>query len=331
MLKLIYKEKPVKTANNPTKEKFLELVQSAKEPFKVTGSIDHWLISKMLLQLKNPMDKCDYLASLALKEEVGFTVLPPEQKGILGFNEKIEQNFSFISKKELFPEFINQAKKYIKDPSKGNLYLQSTPIEDLNNKLGCLDLFEGFSPITQPRFWIGTGNQTVSLHNDPYRNIIAIFTGRKRVIMFPPEELPNLYPAPFDKLIGGGVIGSLVDVYNPDFKKYPLFEKALKNVKVAIINPGEFLYMPPLWWHSVEGEGFNVGLNCWFYDENKTNKLRELYMPAEDLMLSINSNSISDIERKELHKSFVEIIESGVNSLKSMNKLQSKTVKEAKK
>jgi hypothetical protein len=287
MLKLPYNEIPVKIVHRPTKDEFFKLVQSAEEPFKVTGSTEHWFLFRILSQLKDPIDKCDYLASLATNEQVYFTVLLPEQKGVFGLNEELEQNFSFKSKKALFPEFINQVKRYLEYPNAGTLYLQSTPLKDLNNKLGCLDLLEGFSPSTQPRFWIGTGNQFVILHNDPFRNIIALFSGRKRVIMFPPEELPNIYPAPFDKRVGGAM-ASLVDAYNPDLKKFPLFTKSLEKVKVAIVNPGEFLYMPPLWWHAVESEGFNVGLNCWFQDDGEMNKLENLYLPAESLMLGIN-------------------------------------------
>lgn len=330
MLKLPYDNVPVKVAHCPTKNEFLKLVQAAEEPFKVTGSIDHWFLFKILSQLKDPIDKCDYLESLATNEQVYFTVLSPEQKGIFGLNEKLEQNFSFKSQKALFPEFIRQVKGYLKNPNAGTLYLQSTPIKDLNKKLGCLDLFEGFFPLTQPRFWIGTGNQFIALHNDPLRNIIALFSGRKRVVMFPPEELPNIYPAPFDKRVGG-VIASLVDAYNPDLKKFPLFIHALEKVKVAILNPGEFLYMPPLWWHAVEGEGFNVGLNCWFYDDGKANKLKDLYLPAESLMLGINSDFISDIKRKQLYKNFMQVIETDVETSKLTDKLELHVVKEAKK
>lgn len=329
MIKIPYNDTSLKILHCPKKEEFLSLLKLAEEPFKVTGSINDWFLFRILSKLKDPIDKCDYLASLALNEEVYFTVLPTEQKGVLSFNEKLEQNFSFKSQKALFPEFINQVKRCLEDPNLGTLYLQSTPIIDLNNKLGPLNLFEGFSPMSQPRFWIGTGNQFLTLHNDPYRNIIALFTGRKRVIMFPPEELPNIYPAPFDKRIGG-VFASLVDVYNPDLAKFPLFSQALQKLKVAVVNPGEFLYMPPLWWHAVEGEGFNVGLNCWFMDDGKEDKIRNLYLPSESLLLGINSDLISDINRNKLYNNFKEAIDTDIEISKFTNKIEFQVVKEAK-
>lgn len=330
MLKLPYEEIHVDVIHNPSKNEFHNLVKSAEGPFKVKGSIDHWVLFKILSQLKDPIDQCDYIASLAPNEKIHYTVLPPEQNGALGLNEKLEQNFSFKSKQSLFPEFINQVKSYLDRPNKGTIYLQSTVIKILNKTLGCLDLFEGFSPLSQPRFWIGAGNQFIGLHNDPFRNIIALFSGRKRVIMFPPEELPNIYPAPFDKR-AAKVITSLVNAYNPDLKKFPLFKEALKKVKIAVINPGEFLYMPPLWWHAVEGEGFNVGLNCWFCDDDKTNKLESLYLPVESLMLNINHDLTSDLERKYLYETFMQTIGSNIEISKSSHKLEFRTKKEAKK
>jgi len=330
MKKLPYNEILTKVLNYPTEEEFAALVKSAKEPFKVTGSMEGWELYKNMISLKNPSDQCNYLATLVRNKHVYFTILPQKQKGVIGLNKKLQENFSFKSKKALFPQFMNEVKNYITKPNLGTLYLQSTPIEELNDKLGSLALFKGFSPMTMPRFWIGSGSQFVSLHNDPYRNIIAVFTGRKRVIMFPPEELPNLYPAPFDKKLGG-VIASLVNVFDPDLVKFPLFKKALKRVKVAVINPGEFLYMPPLWWHAVEGEGFNVGLNCWFFDASEKNEFVKLYIPAQSLMLNLNHNIYSNTQKKLLYRCFNQIIEKKFVETELMNKVDPRVIKEAKK
>lgn len=160
-------------------------------------------------------------------------------RGTFGLNSNLEQNFSFKSKKTSFIQFAEEIKKYLWNPNLGTLYLQATEIRPLVEKLGSLDLFDGFDPMSIPRFWIGTGNQFVNLHNDPSRNIIALLTGRKRVIMFPPEELTNIYPAPFDKRLGG-VFASLVNVYNPDLTKFPRFKKALKKIKIAVLNQENF-------------------------------------------------------------------------------------------
>lgn len=330
MLKLPYAEVPILTVHDPSREEFIELVQSAKEPFKVKDSMNDWLLLKELSRCHNPIEQCHYLESFALKQKVNFTILSPEQKSKIGFDKQLESNFSFKSKRVFFPEFIREVKQSILKESPNNLYLQSTPIKDLNYKLGHLKMFDGFEPITQPRFWIGARGQFVALHNDPFRNMIALFAGRKRVLLFPPEELPHLYPAPFDKRIGGA-IASLVDVFEPDVRTFPLFEKALEQLKVAILEPGEFLYMPPLWWHAVEGEGFNVGLNCWFYDGYKKKDSDKLYLPAESLMRSLGCSNFNLSKKRNLYKIFDQILDVNATEVILTDKIDFLVEKEAKK
>jgi hypothetical protein len=327
MFKLPYEEIPVKTLVTPSKNIFNKSVQLAKEPFKVSGSIGCWELFKTLSSFTNSMDQCDYLSTLAPHKKVSFSILPQEQEGMIGLNENLEHNFSF--KKDLFPNFMNEVKRYIATPKIGNLYLQSVPIKELGAKLGGLELFKSFVPVYEPRFWIGTGHQCVMLHNDPYRTIMALFAGYKKVIMFPPKELPNIYPAPFHKSLGG-VIGSLVNVYDPDFKTHPLFKLALKNVRVALLSPGEFLYVPPMWWHAVEGENFNVSVSCWFSDDLSCN-LSQLYLPSESLMLSINTSTIDKLEKQDLYHDFARIIDDGFISFKSQDTLYLNVIKEAQK
>ena len=36
--------------------------------------------------------------------------------------------------------------------------------------------------------------------------------------------------------------------------------------QVALVEPGDTLYIPPLWWHHVESYGFNVMVNTWYDD-----------------------------------------------------------------
>ena len=328
MLNLPYQAEPVDTVDSPTQLQFRALVDAAAAPFIVDGLMSRWELSAALAKLPDPLEKCDYLGRTAA-QSVNYTVLPPEQRGTLGLNDKQEPNFSFESAVATFPEFMNEVKTYIATPAKGNLYLQSTPIEEFNPKLGKLDLFEGFTPLTQPRFWIGTGAQFVSLHNDPFRNIVAVFAGRKRVILFPPEALPYLYMAPFDRRIGT-VLASMVDVFHPDFEKFPLLEKALQMARVAIVNPGEFLYMPPFWYHAVEGEGFNVGLNCWFFEDNKTDLLAQnLYVPATSLLADLHRDGVDDVRRAQLHTCFMQAIRTAPSGAETSDQLERKVTQEA--
>ena len=306
MTGLPYQGESVSTLYNPTRDEFLQRVARADMPFKVTGSINHWMLVRTLGMLANPIDQLDYLSCL-LQKSVRFAVLPPEKKGAFRLGDDLKPTFSF--KKAPFSGFADEVKARLFDPDRGTLYLGSQPIESFAAQLGALDLFEGFEPLSAPRFWIGSGRQKLGLHNDPVRNVIAVFAGRKRVILAPPEELPNLYPAPFDRRLAG-VFCSLVDVYSPDFEKFPRFRSAAKSIRIAVLEPGEFLYIPPLWWHAVESDTFNVGINCWFFDDGPRMRIgRRCYFPGLNL-LDVLSKS-SENERKNLRDSFSRAFDTG--------------------
>jgi hypothetical protein len=48
-----------------------------------------------------------------------------------------------------------------------------------------------------PRAWIGTPT-TVQTHMDQSQNIACVLLGEREVTLFPPEQLPNLYPGPLE-------------------------------------------------------------------------------------------------------------------------------------
>jgi hypothetical protein len=113
-----------------------------------------------------------------------------------------------------------------------------------------------FLQYTNPRgvrskFWIGSDGQVFNLHYDDFVNFICMFEGTKRVTMFPPEQLPNMYHAPFDVLCGYAPT-THVQLLKADLQRYPKFRTALEHARVAILEPGDVLLIPPFWWHHVE-------------------------------------------------------------------------------
>jgi hypothetical protein len=133
--------------------------------------------------------------------------------------------------------------------------------------------------------WIGTKPTSSPLHYDDYENFLCQLKGQKELILFPPQDLPNLYyigrpkgvleysypgnftrnPKNVDKR--GFVFGSSVLIDEPDLKKYPKYAKA-KPIR-ALLSPGDILYLPVFWHHEVqsipdEQDGINVAVNYWF-------------------------------------------------------------------
>jgi hypothetical protein len=59
---------------------------------------------------------------------------------------------------------------------------------------------------------------------------------------------------------------SLVDARQPDLARYPKFRDALAAAQGAELEPGDAVYIPPLWWHHVESLAtLNVLVNYWWH------------------------------------------------------------------
>ena len=58
---------------------------------------------------------------------------------------------------------------------------------------------------------------------------------------------------------------SLVSFREPDFARFPRFREALSAAHVAELEPGDAIYIPPLWWHHVESlDPLNALVNYWW-------------------------------------------------------------------
>lgn len=114
-----------------------------------------------------------------------------------------------------------------------------------------------------PSIWIGN-RVTASCHYDALNNIACCAVGRRRFTLFPPEQIGNLYPGPLEPTPGGQAV-SVVDFAAPDFERYPRFREALAASRSAVLEPGDAIFIPSLWWHHVQGlEPFNVLINYWW-------------------------------------------------------------------
>ncbi len=114
-----------------------------------------------------------------------------------------------------------------------------------------------------PRLWFGTAIVTPA-HFDESHNIACCVAGRRRFTLFPTEQIANLYIGPLDHTPASTPM-SLVDFAKPDFDRFPRFREALANARAAVLEPGDAIYMPPLWWHHVQSlERVNMLVNYWW-------------------------------------------------------------------
>jgi hypothetical protein len=115
----------------------------------------------------------------------------------------------------------------------------------------------------QPRLWMGN-RVTTPAHFDSSYNIAVVVCGRRRFTLFPPEQVSNLYVGPLDFAPTAAAI-SLARLDASADPRYPRLKDALAQAQVAVLEPGDAIYMPPLWWHHVASlERLNALVNYWW-------------------------------------------------------------------
>lgn len=82
-------------------------------------------------------------------------------------------------------------------------------------------------------------------HTEPTENILCMVKGETEILMVPAIERKFVYP--YKKEYGPSNY-SPISFFNPDFGRFPLFKKA--NRVHVIINEGDCIYIPSLWWRS---------------------------------------------------------------------------------
>jgi hypothetical protein len=113
-----------------------------------------------------------------------------------------------------------------------------------------------------PRLWLGGAVHTRT-HNDRDHNLACVIAGRRRFVLFPPDQVTNLYVGPPDN----PPPLSLVDPEAPDLARFPRYRDAVAAARVAFLEPGDALFMPRYWWHHVTSlDPYNAMVNYWWGD-----------------------------------------------------------------
>ncbi|CAI5761984.1 JmjC domain-containing protein [Podarcis lilfordi] len=103
-------------------------------------------------------------------------------------------------------------------------------------------------------FRISSAGMQLWTHYDVMDNFLIQVTGKKKVVLYSPRDAPYLYLS--------GTKSEVLDVDEPDLKKYPLFVKARRYE--CQLNAGDVLFIPALWFHNVTSEEFGVGVNVFW-------------------------------------------------------------------
>ncbi|XP_015252512.1 PREDICTED: tRNA wybutosine-synthesizing protein 5 isoform X1 [Cyprinodon variegatus] len=236
------------------REVFLEQVYPARRPAVLRGvdlgpCVDRWTT--------------EYLEMKGGEREVKVHVSTVPQMDFL--------NKNFVYRTLPFKEFVRRASEtkhsdfFLSEDE--SYYLRSLG-DDVRKEPAVLskqfpDLAEDFHipPFFEPNqffssvFRISSCGLQLWTHYDVMDNLLAQVTGRKRVVLFSPQDALHLY-------LNAGDKSEVLDVDAPDLKRFPEFVKARRYD--CVLQPGDLLFIPALWFHNTRALQFGVGVNVFW-------------------------------------------------------------------
>jgi len=173
----------------------------------------------------------------------------------------MQMNFATVQAK--LPEIFARIDAEEGSPDARPIYLGSVDVKNFFQGLHEANHVDLGHRSALASIWIGTRTR-IAAHNDMPANLACCVAGRRRFTIFPRDQFANLYLGPVDNTPAGRAV-SMVDFHDPDLDAHPRFRDALAHARVAELEPGDAVYVPPMWWHHVEGLApFNILLNYWW-------------------------------------------------------------------
>lgn len=237
-----------------------EHIYSLTEPTVLRGLVSNWPLVKQSLISNNSV--VDYITKSYNGEPVTAFMAKPESNGRIFYNDKLD-GFNFVQSKVYLDDALNKIIKISEHLNPPTYYLGSLETKTCLNKLAQENhLTLNYSDARQS-IWLGN-RSVIAPHYDFPDNLACCVIGERKFTLFPPEQQSNLYVGPIDFTPAGQPI-SMVNIQQPDLNRYPKFEKAMQSARTATLQPGDAIFIPSMWWHSVESLSTLNGLvNYWW-------------------------------------------------------------------
>jgi hypothetical protein len=238
----------------------LDVVAATDEPFVIRGLASDWRVVRQAR--RSNTDLVEYLRSCAADVPIRASKGAPGNRGRVFYSDDLG-SMNFEQSDTRMSAVLDDLVRYEHDPQPPTIYMGSTETSY------CMPGFADDNHLDLPgilptvRVWLGNRHR-VAAHYDVLENIAVVAAGRRRFTLFPPEQVANLYVGPLDFTPAGQPV-SMVDFEQPDFDRFPRFAEALKQARTVVLEPGDAVYVPSMWWHHVEGlESLNILINHWW-------------------------------------------------------------------
>jgi len=231
-------------------------------PAVLKGVVSEWPLVQA--GLRNAAAAMDYLKAMYNGRPVLYSYGSPEVAGRPFYNADFT-DLNFEVRRGTLDEVLDDIAAHVDVVQPPTWYIASLLVDaSLPGFSAANDLGLRAQDVAAPAsIWLGN-RVTASCHYDAPNNIACCAVGRRRFTFLPPEQIRNLYPGPLEPTPGGQAV-SVVDFDAPDLERYPRFAEALASASSVVLEPGDAVFVPSMWWHHVQGlEPFTALVNYWW-------------------------------------------------------------------
>ncbi|MDB5704345.1 MAG: transcription factor jumonji jmjc protein [Sphingomonas bacterium] len=237
----------------------LAAIVRAEEPVILKGLIDQW--PALAAGRQSPAHLNAYLKAMDRGAPAPVMEAPARSGGRYTYAEDMRE-FSFTKRRGGISETLDRIVRLIGQPASPFVAIQMLPLASHLPDFVRQNPMPLLPPDIMPRLWLG-GPLRTQTHNDRDHNLACVIAGRRRFLLFPPEQVGNLYVGPLDN----PPPLSLVHPEAPDLERFPRYREAIAAARIAYLDAGDAIFMPKYWWHHVSSlEPYNAMVNYWWGD-----------------------------------------------------------------
>ena len=283
--------KTIREWTNVNRNIFESEIVPLNQPAVIKGLADSWPAVKAAK--KSPQEICDYICQFDNGTPAETILTPASSHGRFFYNKYIN-GFNFEVKPLPITDTINHLLSISEQQKSDSIAIQGISIPNHLPNFSDENSTTLLDERIKARAWLGN-RATVQTHFDYSDNLAFVVAGRRKFTLFPPKQLKNLYIGPL-MATPANVPVSMVDIKNPDLKRYPRYTLALQELYESTLVPGDAIFIPYMWWHNVESlDPINLLINYFWKEPASTFNAPMLSLMHAKLSISnlpINDKSI---------------------------------------